>query len=96
MSNDKSANHEEHAQLLGRIVANLQSLEFALRAYLYNNAVPPHEPFLAGMSLDSLRLGDVVNINAFTDYSSLESLIERYNRLVFSRKLPTDGRPWSC
>src|SRR5216117_3606119 len=73
---------EEHARLVGRLVGNLDSLEFALRAYLYEKADPPHTPLPAGHTLDSLKIGDAVPINAMTDYSSLGELIDRYNRLV--------------
>lgn len=73
---------EEHARLVGRLVGNLQSLEFAIRAYLYERAEPPHTPLPSGQTLDSLKTGDVVPVNALTDYSSLGQLIERYNKLI--------------
>lgn len=69
----------EHARLLGRLVANLQSLEFVLRAHLYAQSSAPHVPFAAGQSLDSLNVDEVVGENALTDYSSLGQLIDRYN-----------------
>ncbi len=57
---------------------NLQSLEFALRAYLYNQAhhLHLHENFF------SLKIGDVVSANEMTDYGALGQLIERYNRTI--------------
>ena len=76
---------EEHAQLVGRLVGNLQSLEFALRAYLYEKKSPPHAPFASGQSLHSFNVGDIVPENAMTDYSTLGKLIERYNQGVEAR-----------
>jgi hypothetical protein len=75
-------NLEEYATRLGRLAGNLQSLEFVLRAYLYAQQSPPHIPFPAGRSLESFAVGDMVEENALTDYSTLGSLIERYNSLV--------------
>ena len=73
---------EEHASCLGRLVGNLQSLEFLLRALLYKRAEPPHDPLPAGTSLSTLKIGDKVGVNALTDYDSLGSLIDRYNQAV--------------
>ncbi len=75
---------EEHARLMGRLVGNLQSLEFALRAYLYAKGDPPHTPFPPGQTLQSLKVGDMAPVNAMTDYSTLVQLIDRYNKLVGS------------
>lgn len=67
---------------VGRVIAHLHSLEFALRAYLYGKKDAPHADLAAGQTLDSLRVGDTLPENAMTDYSSLDKLIKRYNRLV--------------
>ncbi len=73
---------EEYARLLGRIVGNLHSLEFLLRAFLYANAAPPHAPMPTGVSLNTLNVGDAVPLNAFTDYDALGRLIDRYNNAI--------------
>jgi hypothetical protein len=73
---------EDYATLLGKVVANLHSLEFVLRAFLYAHADAPHQPFPADVTLDSVRAGDMLPENALTDYSPLGALIERYNRIV--------------
>lgn len=73
---------EHHANLLGNLVANLRSLEFAIRAYLYAREDPPHAPLVPGKVLDSAKVDDVMPVNAFTDYSSLSQLIDRFNQLV--------------
>lgn len=71
-----------HASLLGMLMANLQSLEFVLRAYLYAHASASHVPFDAGKTLDSLHVGELVGVNAMTDYDTLGQLIDRYNTSV--------------
>ena len=73
---------EEYWKLLGHLVGNLQSFEFAIRAYLYARADPPHTPLASGQILDSIKVGDIVPVNAMTDYSSFGQLIDRYNRLL--------------
>jgi hypothetical protein len=73
---------EEYALWIGRLVVNLQGLEFLLRAYLYSQADEPHVPLAPGVSLDSMAVGDTAAENAFTDFSTLGHLIERYNTRV--------------
>jgi hypothetical protein len=70
---------DKHALPLGRLVGNLQSLEFALRAFLLNNEVAlgmlshiPRDP-------NKLTEGDIVPEDAFTNYDNLGELIEKYN-----------------
>ncbi len=75
-------NLDEYALSLGGLHNNLTSLEFALRGYLYRRADPPHNPLPAGTLLLSLKVGDIVPQNALTDYSTLNLLIDRYNKLV--------------
>lgn len=67
---------------LGRIVSNLQSLEFLLRAVLYKvNPPPPGHPSLS-VQLDELKVGQTVPENPLTDYRSLDGLITGYNEIV--------------
>lgn len=67
---------------LGRLVGNLQSLEFELRAMLYAvNPPPPGDPSLS-MQLHELKVGQTVPENLLTDYRTLTELIARYNKLV--------------
>ncbi len=73
---------EEYPVLLGRVLSNLHSLEFLLRAFLYAKAAPPHTPFPKGISLDTAKAGDNMPVNAMTDYDSLSHLIARYNAIV--------------
>src|SRR2546428_10019475 len=71
----------EYATLLGKILANLQSLEFALRLRLsYDD--PPHTQLPAGKRLQELKVGDRVPVNSFTGYETLGQLIELYNGRV--------------
>ncbi len=74
----------EYVLLMGKVVINLQSLEFLLRGFLYNSEAPPHHPLTWGADLNGFRPGDVVPVNALTDYDGLGRLIDRYNVLVSS------------
>ena len=76
-----------HTDLLGKLISNLLSLEFVLRAFLYEHSDPPHNPLPRGLSLNVLKIGDVVPENAMTDFSSLGHLINRYNDVI-SRRHP--------
>jgi len=73
---------EQHVFSLGRLVENLQSLEFALRAFLVND-----EPASGGSSpqsehLADLNVGDTVPLNAFTNYDGLLQCIRKYNNRI--------------
>ncbi|MCX6544817.1 MAG: hypothetical protein NTV05_10455 [Acidobacteria bacterium] len=74
--------YEDHANGLGHLVVNLQALETAIRSYLYGRADSPHIAFAAGQRLDLLKAGDVVSVDAMTDYRNLGQLIDRFNSLV--------------
>jgi hypothetical protein len=63
---------------LGKLVANLHSLEFALRAFLLKN-FESHEP---AVDLESVVAGDEVALNSFTNYDPLNRVIVRYNEVV--------------
>ena len=70
-------NSEKHALLIGKIVTNLQSLEFVLRGALFNsNNTKP------GPKLNSFKAGDIVPKDELTDYSGLGDLIKKYNSNV--------------
>lgn len=76
----------QHAMLIGKIVVNLQSLEFALRSYLYSVAHDRSHH----KNLFSVKLGETVTATELTDYSTLGQLIQRYNRIVPDPKLKLD------
>ncbi len=71
---------EEYLEALGNIWSSLQSLEIALRQFLFSQEVAA--PFL---DLEALSLGVAVPENALTDYSPLDGLIGRYNRAVTAK-----------
>jgi hypothetical protein len=73
---------QAHALAVGKLVANLQSLEFLIREYLYAKADPPHTPLPVGTDLSLLLPRTKVPINALTDYSSLAHLIARFNASI--------------
>lgn len=79
---------DNYQRALGRTVGNLHSLELILRLFLHNfdskrYGSPPPE-----VSLDKIRVGDVVPENYFVNYDSLGDLVRKYNDLVTSQKAP--------
>jgi hypothetical protein len=74
-------NQNEHALYLGKLIADFQSLEFALRAFLINNEIASGVSFPESINLNQLNVGDLVSENAFTNYDSLGQIIEKYNNL---------------
>jgi hypothetical protein len=69
---------------LGKLVSNFQSLEFILRAFLYNRRIPPHTPFPFALDPYSLAVGNSLPLNAVTSYDALGKLIDKYNKSVES------------
>jgi hypothetical protein len=80
----------EYATLMGRLLVSFQCLEFALRAFLYGNSDPPHQPLASGTDLNTIQFGDVLPENAMTRWDSLTHLIKRYNRAVSDPQLAVD------
>lgn len=80
--NSNSDALESHARGLGAVFANLQSLEFVLRLFLYRRRSRPHAFFRRGQNLTGLSVGAVLPENAVTDYDSLSDLITRYNTIA--------------
>jgi len=76
-------NLNESFQRMGKLVVHLQSLEFALRAFLYNKETGPKptNPDFAKKIYD-FNAGDYVDENAFTNYDTLGELIGKYNKIV--------------
>lgn len=77
---------DEYYQLMGTLVANLQSLEFALRAFLYNkeSGPKPANPEF-GKNIYDFKVGDCVEETAFTNHDTLGQLIDKYNEIVKSK-----------
>jgi len=70
---------DEHARHLGRLLSNLQSLEFLLRAFL--SQLPGARPFGLpdGTDIYSFPVGARVPENDLTSYDSLTQLLEKFN-----------------
>jgi len=74
----------DHMQWMGSLVVNLQSLEFALRGFLYND----EKQWKNGDGpdlLNNIQQGQELEENAFTNYDPLGTLIDRYNKKVQRR-----------
>lgn len=78
-------NKDEYFRLMGNLVVNLQSLEFALRACLHNKDISPkQQKSKFDKKIYDFKERDEVEENAFTNYDTLGQLIEKYNRIVES------------
>ena len=76
----------EHALRLGKLLANLQSLELVIRLFLQRDkplGVPP------GTNLFAYPVGAVIPLNEITSYDGLGRLIRRYNREMNPLGKPT-------
>ena len=69
---------DEYLLSLGKLVSNLHSLEFALRAFLLRR----NEGLAPKVDVAKLAAGDMVPINSFTSYASLGELVDTFNRVV--------------
>lgn len=68
-----------HAQLLGELISNLLSLELAIRLFLLEK-----NGHRSRLDYFSLKIGDIVDVDEFTNYDTLEKLIDKYNDYVKS------------
>jgi hypothetical protein len=71
---------ERHSCDLGKLVGNFQTLEYILRWFLYQEEGAPGIP--VGVDWHSLSIGDQLPVNALTNFDSLGSLIDKFNRIV--------------
>jgi len=78
---DDKMDNAEYVQSLGKLVSNLHSLEFVLRAFLLKH----HEGHEPSVDIAKLAVGDKVPSNSFTSYASLGTLLQEYNKVVESR-----------
>lgn len=69
-------------------MANFQSLEFALRAFLTKYSPPPFVPYAASSDVFSFPVGSVLPENPLTNYDSLGMLIEKANKLLRQQHAP--------
>ena len=70
---------DQHPLNLGKLLVNLQSIEFVIRAFLLKTEELSGSPFIKFKDLNELSEGDEVPENAFTNYDNLRQLIEKYN-----------------
>lgn len=73
---------DEHVNFLGKLIANLNSLEFRLRAFLQelHTARPLGLP--NGTDIYTLPLGTELPESEITSYDSLGELIEKFNGIA--------------
>lgn len=73
---------EEHSDNLGRLIANLQTLEIAIRDFLFIDAKGLQAAKENAQSLRKLKVGQSVGETPFTNYDDLRTLIRKYNKRV--------------
>lgn len=73
---------EHHPLNMGKLLVNFQSLEFVLRAFLYESEkiMERNGSSYQELKLDKLKEGETIAENAFTSYDSLYELIDKYNQ----------------
>lgn len=69
----------EHSQNLGALLTNIHSLEFLLRAFLYNFKEKDEKKWTYGVDIYNYEIGTKLPENSFTNYDSLSQLIIKYN-----------------
>lgn len=78
---------QDHACQLGSLMANFHSLEFMIRAVLYDHGKHtmgiPH-----GHDLYEVPVGGAVGENALTNYDSLSQIIKKFNEISMARGEP--------
>ncbi len=73
-------------QWMGTLVVNLQSLEFALRGFLYNCEIAWTNQGGPNF-LEKIAEGQQLEVNAFTNYDTLAKHIDKYNDEVRPRNI---------
>jgi hypothetical protein len=73
----------DHIIALGKLVGSLQSLECLLRVYLL--AIAQTSGAKVGPDYWSLKVGDTVAVDEFTNYDTLQKLVEKFNADVRPR-----------
>lgn len=73
---------EKHPLNMGKLLVNFQSLEFALRAFIWESEKDTRQDVSSytELKLNKLKEGDEVTENAFTNYDTLRELIDKYNQ----------------
>jgi len=84
---------DEHYKLLGKLVGNLQSLEFILRGFLHGLSSPRPDGIPYGTDWYSFPVDHEVPLDEFTNYDTLGELIRKFNEEMGRRSAPAiDGK----
>lgn len=76
---DAHMDQKEYAYHLGSLLVNFQSLEFVLRAFLYQHQNTQSMGIPDGQDMYATPIGGKLRENAFTNYDSLGALIKKFN-----------------
>jgi len=78
------ASADEFPTAIGKILVNLQAIEFSLRLFLYESVGPQH----ATLNLDQLAVGYWLPENPITNYDSLSDLVCKVNERLEALGVP--------
>jgi hypothetical protein len=82
-----SIEEDKHTAFVGRLVVNLQSLEFLLRGFLSTIHEADSNGLIPGMPQEmyNLKIGDEVPVNYLTNYEPLGKIMDKYNNYIKPR-----------
>ncbi len=69
---------------IGRLVINLHSIEVVIRLFLSINEVGSQNTIRLAQSVRSFEINQEVDENKFTNYDTLKTLINEYNKIISS------------
>jgi hypothetical protein len=78
---------DDRSSKIGKVVTNLQALEFSLRLFLDETQGYPNAKREITINLTGLTVGEWVPENYFTNYDTLNQLIRKVNAELQSRGL---------
>lgn len=78
---------ENHTLRFGKLLGNLQTLETMLRMYLLIADKKRTRNTTPGIRYWEMNIGDMVSVDAFTNYDQLTILIDKFNEDTHSRSL---------
>ncbi|MEJ0006438.1 MAG: hypothetical protein WDM77_08770 [Steroidobacteraceae bacterium] len=83
-----SSQSDQYPLLIGKLLANISTLEFALRTVLYQQTVPKEKQSAVSTRFTNLREGDEVDGSPLTSWDSFGKLEAKYNCLNPKNKVP--------
>ncbi len=80
-------NQEKMQQNIGRLISNLQSLEFVLRLFLVEINRKRNSSEIIKGEINNYKVGEEINENPFTNYDSLKEIINKVNAILLKENI---------